>query len=70
MKFSPRIYIINSLKLAKVFKLAVSSNSKNFFTPTLLHQLLNSMAQFQCSFQINISFFLFHVTTCKLTPCS
>ena len=41
MKFSPRIYIIDSVKLAKVFKLAVSSNSKNFFTPILLHQLLN-----------------------------
>ncbi|MDU2122325.1 MAG: hypothetical protein E7E64_07275, partial [Clostridium celatum] len=32
---------IDSVKLAKVFKLAVSSNSKNFFTPILLHQLLN-----------------------------
>ena len=33
VKFSPRIYIIDSVKLAKVFKLAIHSNSKNFFTP-------------------------------------
>ena len=44
VKFSPGIYIIDSLKLAKVFKLAVSSNSKNFLMLTLLHQLLNSTA--------------------------
>jgi hypothetical protein len=32
VKFSPRIYIIDSVKFAKVFKLAIRSNSKNFFT--------------------------------------
>ena len=32
VKFSPRIYIIDSVKFAKVFKLAIGSNSKNFFT--------------------------------------
>ena len=44
VKFSLRIYIIDSVKFTKDFKLAKASNSKIFLTQILLHQLLNSTA--------------------------